>query len=89
MLPPSCTWMMSSFSKHLTTWSMASHSRMFARNLLPRPSPFEAPFTSPAMSVNSTVALIICCGLTIFASSSRRGSDTSTMAEFGSMVQNG
>ncbi len=29
---------------------MASTSRMLARNWLPRPSPFEAPRTSPAMS---------------------------------------
>ena len=89
LFPPSCTWMMSSFSKQRTTWRIASHSRMFARNLLPRPSPFEAPFTRPAMSVNSTVARMICCGCAIAASASRRGSCTSTMAEFGSIVQNG
>ena len=41
------------------------------------------------MSVNSTVARMICCGCAIAASASRRGSCTSTMAEFGSIVQNG
>ena len=34
--------------------TMESHSRMFARNWLPRPSPLLAPFTRPAMSTNST-----------------------------------
>ena len=31
-------------------------SRISPRNLLPRPSPLEAPFTRPAMSTNSRVA---------------------------------
>ena len=70
LLPPSWTWMMSSFSKQRTTCSIASHSRMFARNLFPRPSPLDAPLTRPAISVNSTVARIIWAGLTILASSS-------------------
>src|SRR3546814_7710612 len=48
------TWMTSSFSKQRTTWVIASTSRMWARNLLPRPSPLAAPATSPAMSTNST-----------------------------------
>ena len=74
---------------HLTTCSIASHSRMFARNLLPSPSPLDAPLTSPAMSVNSTVARTICCGDTISASLRRRASCTSTTAVFGSIVQNG
>ena len=34
---------------------MASTSRMLAKNLLPSPSPLEAPFTIPAISVNSKV----------------------------------
>ena len=34
--------------------TMESHSRMLARNWLPRPSPLLAPFTRPAMSTNST-----------------------------------
>ena len=68
---------------------MASVSRMLARNLLPRPSPFEAPATSPAMSTNSTAAGTTFCGCAISAMTSSRGSGTSTMPTFGSMVQNG
>mmetsp|Transcript_24976 Transcript_24976/g.57716 ORF Transcript_24976/g.57716 Transcript_24976/m.57716 type:complete len:299 (-) Transcript_24976:19-915(-) len=49
------TWITFSSSKHRTTWTMASHCRMFPRNLLPRPSPEAAPFTRPAMSTNSRV----------------------------------
>jgi hypothetical protein len=44
------TWVMSSSSKQRRTWTIASTSRMLARNWLPRPSPLEAPRTSPAMS---------------------------------------
>ena len=51
--PATCT--MSSLTKQRTTCAMASVSRMCARNLLPRPSPFDAPATRPAMSTNSTV----------------------------------
>lgn len=50
------TWMMLLFSKHLTTWTIASVSLICERNWLPSPSPFEAPFTSPAMSTNSITA---------------------------------
>ena len=39
-----------------TTCRSASHSRMLARNLLPRPSPLDAPATRPAMSWNSIVS---------------------------------
>ena len=54
-----------SSSKQRTTWTIASVSRMLARNWLPRPSPFDAPATRPAMSTNSTIAGTIFCGLTI------------------------
>ena len=47
---------------------MASVSRMFARNWLPRPSPWLAPATRPAMSTNSTVAGTILAGWSISAS---------------------
>ena len=47
---------------------MASVSRMFARNWLPSPSPFDAPATKPAMSTNSTMAGITFCGLAAGAS---------------------
>jgi hypothetical protein len=39
-----------------------------ARNLLPSPSPLEAPATSPAMSTNSMAVGITFCGLTMAAS---------------------
>jgi hypothetical protein len=32
---------------------------MFARNLFPRPSPFDAPATRPAISTNSIAAGIV------------------------------
>ena len=40
----------------LDTWTMASTSRMVARNWLPSPSPLLAPATSPAISTNSMAA---------------------------------
>src|SRR5690606_39121016 len=83
------TWMTSSFSKQRTTWVIASTSRIWARNLLPRPSPLAAPATRPAMSTNSTVVGSTRCGLTISASAFRRGSGTGTTPTFGSIVQNG
>ena len=86
-LPATCTTLGS--SKQRTTLTMASVSRMLARNWLPSPSPLEAPATSPAMSTNSTMAGCMRCGFTIFASSVMRGSGTSTMPTFGSMVQKG
>jgi len=58
-------------------------------NWLPRPSPLLAPATRPTISTNSTIAGWIFCGLTIAASCARRGSGTSTMPTFGSIVQNG
>ena len=83
------TWTMSVPSKQRTTCTMASHSRMFPRNLLPRPSPFDAPFTRPAMSTNSTMAGVFLFVSQISASLSRRASGTGTTPTFGSMVQNG
>ena len=38
----------------LPACTTASHSLIFARNWLPRPSPFDAPLTNPAMSTNSS-----------------------------------
>ncbi len=83
------TWVTFSSSKQRTTWAMASHSRILARNWLPSPSPLEAPATSPAMSVNSTVVGITFSGFTNSASLSRRVSGIETMPELGSMVQKG
>ena len=68
---------------------MASHSRMLPRNLLPRPSPLDAPFTRPAMSTNSTMAGVFLLVSQISASLSSRGSGTATMPVLGSMVQKG
>lgn len=80
---------MSSFLKALTTWQMAWHSRMWARNLLPRPSPLDAPATRPAMSTNSTVAGTTLLVSYILASMSSRSSGTGTIPTFGSMVAKG
>ena len=87
ILPATCTTLSS--SKQRTTLTMASVSRMWARNWLPSPSPLEAPATRPAMSTNSTTAGTTRSGLTISASAFKRGSGTSTTPTFGSMVQNG
>ncbi|MCY1210177.1 hypothetical protein D9M72_218560 [compost metagenome] len=83
------TWITFSSSKQRTTLTVASVSRMCARNLLPRPSPVLAPATRPAMSTNSTMAGTTRSGLTISLSWSSRGSGTSTTPTLGSMVQNG
>lgn len=45
-------------SKHLTKWIIASTSLIWARNLLPKPSPFDAPLTSPAISTKVILANI-------------------------------
>src|SRR5690348_6897839 len=87
ILPATCT--MSGCSKQRTTCAIASTSRICARNLLPSPSPFEAPATRPAMSTNSTAVGTNFCGFTISASWFRRGSGTGTTPIFGSIVQNG
>ena len=83
------TWMTLGSSKQRTTWTMASTSRMLDRNWLPRPSPLDAPFTSPAMSTNSITAGVVFSELYISVSLSRRASGTGTTPTFGSMVQNG
>ena len=56
------TWMTLSSSKQRSTCSTASTWRMLARNWLPRPSPFDAPRTRPAMSTNSSVVGIVFFG---------------------------
>jgi hypothetical protein len=62
---------------------------MFARNLLPRPAPSDAPFTSPAMSTKDTVAGTTLALSNIVDSTSSRGSGSGTTPTFGSMVANG
>ena len=80
---------MFSSSKHLVTWANASHSLIFAKNLLPKPSPFEAPFTKPAISINVILVGIVSLDTEIFESSKSLWSGTVTSPIFGSIVQNG
>ena len=49
----------------MLTWTRESHSLIFARNLLPKPSPLLAPLTSPAISTYSTVVATMFCDLLI------------------------
>ena len=83
------TWVTSSSRKTRVTWQIAADSRMWERNLLPRPSPSEAPRTMPAMSTNSTVAGRTLAEPKISASTPSRWSGTPTTPTFGSMVANG
>ncbi len=87
ILPSTCTILLS--SKQRTTWMIASTSRILERNWLPRPSPLEAPFTSPAISTNSIVAGTIFAELCIRASTPSLSSGTGTIPIFGSIVQKG
>jgi hypothetical protein len=87
IFPSTCT-TLSSLNARMT-WQIASDSRMFARNLLPRPSPSLAPRTMPAMSTKSTVAGRTRWDWKISASLPSRGSGTPTTPMFGSMVANG
>ena len=86
-LPSTCVILSS--SKHLSTCSMASVSRMLARNLFPRPSPLDAPFTRPAISTISTVAGTTLRGLHISTSLLSRSSGTVITPTLGSIVQKG
>src|SRR5699024_11693543 len=62
---------------------------MLLKNLFPNPSPLEAPFTIPAISVNSNVVGIVFFGCTISVNTSNLLSGTSTMPTLGSIVANG
>lgn len=83
------TWCTSLSSKARTTWQIASASRMLARNLLPSPSPSDAPRTMPAMSTKLTVAGRILAEPKISASRSSRSSGSGTTPTLGSIVANG
>jgi hypothetical protein len=83
------TWVTSASSNTRVTWQIASASRMLARNALPIPSPWEAPFTMPAMSTKLTVAGMIFSEPYTSASLFSRGSGTPTTPTFGSIVANG
>ena len=85
--PSTCTTSPSSNAR--TTWQMASASRMLARNLLPSPSPSDAPRTMPAMSTKSTVAGRIFSLPKISASRVSRSSGSGTTPTLGSIVANG
>ena len=76
-----------SSSKQRITCTMASTSRILARNLFPRPSPLLAPFTKPAMSTISIWVGTIRLGFTSSASLSNLESGTSTSPILGSIVQ--
>ena len=83
------TWMISSSSKQRTTWTRVSTSRMWDRNLLPKPSPWLAPLTNPAISTNSTRVGTTLSEFTMLARTCNRSSGTETLPTFGSIVQNG
>ena len=83
------TWTTSSSSKTRITWQIASASRMLARNLLPSPSPSEAPRTIPAMSTNDTVAGTVFSLSNSCDRTPSRASGSGTTPTFGSMVANG
>src|SRR3989344_1905372 len=72
------TWITLSSSKQRTTFTMASVSRMWARNWLPRPSPWLAPATKPAMSTNSTMAGTMRVGRVLWAHRRRPGRGNSS-----------
>mmetsp|Transcript_19480 Transcript_19480/g.47167 ORF Transcript_19480/g.47167 Transcript_19480/m.47167 type:complete len:239 (-) Transcript_19480:206-922(-) len=76
-------------SKHLRSCTMTETWRMFPRNLFPSPAPSLAPFTSPAMSTNSSWAPMILADLAASASTASRRSGIATRPMLGSMVQNG
>ena len=83
------TWIILPSSKHLTTSTIASTSLIWDKNLLPRPSPWEAPLTNPAISVNSYAVGINLFGSYISFNLSILSSGTVTTPTFGSIVANG
>ena len=68
---------------------IASTSLMWDKNLLPKPSPFEAPLTRPAISTKEMVVLIFFLDLEISESLSYLSSGTGTIPILGSIVQKG
>ena len=85
--PSTCIMLLS--LKHLTTSHIASTSLICDKNLFPNPSPFDAPFTNPAISVNSNVVSINFFGLYISFNTFNLLSGTVTIPTFGSIVANG
>ncbi len=86
-VPSTC--IKSLFSYIRTTSAIASVSRICERKALPRPSPADAPLTSPAISTNSTIAGINFLEPEILDKTSSRTSGTGTIPTDGSIVQNG
>ncbi len=80
---------MFSFSKHRTTCAIASVSRILERNLLPRPSPLDAPSTNPAISTKFNLVGITFTDFEISLSFINLISGTPTSPIFGSIVQKG
>ena len=68
---------------------MASTSRILARNRLPKPSPLDAPRTSPAISMNSNWVGTVRAEPAMAESFRNRSSGTATRPVLGSMVQKG
>ena len=62
---------------------------MCDKNLLPNPSPVDAPRTSPAMSTSRNTAGRIFSVSMYWLMVANRASGTSTMPTLGSIVQNG
>ena len=62
---------------------------MCDKNLLPSPSPLDAPLTSPAISVNSKLVGISLSGLYISFNTVILSSGTLTTPTLGSIVANG
>ena len=62
---------------------------MWDKNLFPKPSPFEAPSTRPAISTNSIVVFIFFLYCYTSTNLSNLSSGTGTTPTFGSIVQKG
>ena len=76
-------------SKHLTTSTIASTSLICDKNLFPNPSPLDAPFTSPAISVNSNDVGTKLFGSYSLFKKSNLSSGTVTIPTLGSIVAKG
>ena len=62
---------------------------MWDRNLLPNPSPLDAPFTRPAISTNEIVVFIVFFDFETSDNLFNLSSGTGTTPTLGSIVQNG
>lgn len=82
-------WVTSSSSNARTTWNIPSTYLILLKKWLPKPYPFEAPLTKPAISTIDKTAETSDFGLNIWQSLSNLGSGTGTTALLGSMVQKG